>query len=389
MLTSVILSGETVSFRCPEDLPTAACVASGDPLLLEVLKRHRPERLLEVGSCFGLAGLAALERRWCTSVVWVMRDLVGGRALRETLGEARLSGGEVILGEGPLEAPERPFDAVIIHQQPSRPLTEILLRQGAARLSEGGMLFLAGATNKGVKGSESVVRSVCTVSGTDATARRLRVVSGRSPRPDQVLRAVAPRTCHTADIMGTNITWVTTPGVFSADGLDPATELLLQTVALPHRGRILDLGCGAGVIGLWCARGMPHIEVTMVDSDVASVRCSEEGVRRNGFEHVRVLLSDGADAVRGERFDVVITNPPVHRGGERHLALVESFAREAARSIGRKGRLWLVTAPTVPIHRTLRELFTDVRLAAGNGRFCVWDAIRRPVQRRERVAARW
>ena len=190
--------------------------------------------------------------------------------------------------------------------------------------------------------------------------------------------APMPGTEHQTTISGVTVRWLTRPGVFSADELDPASRLLLETVRLPHQGRVLDLGCGSGVLGLWAALRMPGVDVTMVDSDFSSVSCASEGIGLNGLSSARALPSDGIDAVAGDRFSVVLTNPPVHRAGRREAGLVERFAREAAEVIGRKGRLWLVTAPTVPIAGTLDELFTDVSVAADNGSFRVYDAVRRP-----------
>ncbi len=382
--THVALGGETVAFRHPPDLSNLAIIAPGDPFLAEAVGRRRPKRLLEVASGFGLVGLAALENGWSDRVVWVMRDLIGALPLRETLEAERLSGGEVILGEGPLDASDESFDVVILHQQRSRALTETLIRQALVRVETEGLVLVAGAVKEGVSGSEAILREVCEVVEVAAWGRGVRIMTARKPQPGRALHETAPRRRHRAEIAGTTVDWITTDGVFSADGLDPATELLLETVTLPHRGRILDFGCGAGVIGLWCAARMPDVTVTMVDSDVASVRCAEEGARLNALGNARALLSDGALLASEERFDVVITNPPVHRGRKCDPTLVEGFARAAARAIGRKGRLWLVTAPTVPIRRALEELFTDVRIAAENGSFRVWDAIRRPSQRRER-----
>ena len=203
-----------------------------------------------------------------------------------------------------------------------------------------------------------------------------RVVEGRKP----IIRTPEPLPVseHATDVNGTPLRWTTVPGVFHAEGIDAATALLLETVVLPKKGRILDIGCGAGIIGLTCALRAPGCTVTMTDDSVAAANRTREGIALNAVENARVVLSDRLSDLEGERFDVVVTNPPVHYAGKTDTQLPVRFVEDAARAVGRKGRLWMVTSPTIPVLRPMKELFTEVTIAADIGSFRVYDAIRRP-----------
>ncbi len=218
--------------------------------------------------------------------------------IRNTLEAGDREGGDAVLGEGALDAPLPTYDVVLVHQQGSRALTEALIRQAATKIGGEGTLVLTGGTQEGINVAAHVLDDVCADVREEPGARGARVLCGRRPRPDRTLIGAIPATEHRADLDGVDVRWLTKPGVFSADGPDPASQLLIENVRLPHKGRILDLGCGAGMVGLWAALRMPGTEVTMVDSDCSSVACAHAGIEANGLTNAVALLSDGVDAVR-------------------------------------------------------------------------------------------
>ncbi len=378
-LSKVAIGEVSATIWLSTGMEPSRAVKPYEHILADTIAKLRPARLLEIGSEVGAVGLTAAQHGWSERVVWVQRDTVGSNAVQRTLAANPIGRHEVILGEGARDVGAESFDAVIVHQQPSRKLTEILLRQAITVIDPVGVLILAGDVQLGARTAAATLGELCEKVEVSEGMRTGLIAVARNPHATAAMHDHAPRTLHEAEIRGTSFRWVTTPGVFSADDLDPATELLLETVVLPHRGGILDMGCGPGAIGLFAALSMPQTEVTMIDTDIAAVRCAEEGIRRNEITNARVVASDGIEAIERKRFDVVLSNPPVHRAGRRDASLVSRFAREAAIAIGRKGRLWLVTAPTVPLQRMLDELFTEITVTEDFAqRFRVYDAIRRP-----------
>ena len=135
--------------------------------------------------------------------------------------------------------------------------------------------------------------------------------------------------------LGNELTFVTDAGVFSRDGLDRGTELLLE--ALPAlSGRVLDLGCGWGAVGVALGRKYPDLELVMTDINARAVDLARRNLAQNGVR-AQVLQGDGFDPVEGE-FDAIVTNPPIRAG----KAVIYSLFERARAYLKPGGALYLV-----------------------------------------------
>jgi len=159
------------------------------------------------------------------------------------------------------------------------------------------------------------------------------------------------------DFQGLKI--ATTPGVFSAKGVDAATQLLLESLQESRVGfeglRTLDIGAGAGVIGSWAAaRGA---KVTLLEDDWGGVLCSRRTLERSGLMG-EVLHSDAGSALSPDaQFDVVLSNPPFHVGSDLILEVAEEFIAVAARAMPRGGNFYLVANVFLPYESPLERQF--------------------------------
>jgi 16S rRNA (guanine1207-N2)-methyltransferase len=111
--------------------------------------------------------------------------------------------------------------------------------------------------------------------------------------------------------LGNDLTFVTDAGVFSRDGLDRGTEVLLEALP-PLEGRVLDLGCGWGAVGVALGKRYPALDIVMTDINSRAVELARRNLAENGVM-AAVLQGDGFDAVEG-RFDAIVTNPPIRAG---------------------------------------------------------------------------
>jgi 16S rRNA (guanine1207-N2)-methyltransferase len=104
-------------------------------------------------------------------------------------------------------------------------------------------------------------------------------------------------------------------------------------------------------------------------------------VEQSGLANVQVLPSDGVQAVRAQRFDLVVTNPPFHLGGIQTTGIAERFIREAAQVLRPRGRFYLVANRFLKYEPTLRACFKSVEEVGGNTRYKVLRAME-PIMRK-------
>ena len=115
-------------------------------------------------------------------------------------------------------------------------------------------------------------------------------------------------------VWGRRLDLVTAPGVYSRGRLDPGTGVLLRETQPPPAGRVLDLGCGYGVIGLGIAAAGAAV-VTGVDVNERAVLLANENAARLGLADRFAAMTP--DAVpEGSAYDEIWSNPPIRIGKE-------------------------------------------------------------------------
>ncbi len=129
-----------------------------------------------------------------------------------------------------------------------------------------------------------------------------------TPEGDENRRLVAMR------FWDTDWTFETASGVFSADGLDLGTSVLLREATPPaSASRLLDLGCGYGVLAVALATACPGAHVDAVDTNERALRlCSANAVRHRVGARVHPTTPDRADP--DARYDEIWSNPPIRIG---------------------------------------------------------------------------
>jgi 16S rRNA (guanine1207-N2)-methyltransferase len=290
-------------------------------------------------------------------------------------------------GHGALGLPrDGAADVVVLTVPEERVAFHQMLFDALARLAPRGRLLLVGATGTGVKPAVRLLESLIPSTRVIAHAGGHRLVEAMAPpRFDLApLRAlVAPwhdpdafRTLP-VELAGGSVTLHTRPGVFSWDHLDEATALLAGHLEVSPGERVLDLGGGGGALAVAVLQGAPTATVTLVEADSEALRAAERSLAPWPRERWRVLASDVTSAVSGERFDLVVTNPPFHAGKQVALSLPRRFLEEAHAVLRPGGRLLLVANRTLPYEADLARGFGRWLRRHDGPRFKVLEATRR------------
>lgn len=169
-------------------------------------------------------------------------------------------------------------------------------------------------------------------------------------------------------------------GIFCAERLDIGTRFFLKH--LPSRGgavRVVDLGCGNGVLGLSAAVANPEAHLTFVDESYGAVASAEETFRAGAPAGAKAdfLVGDGLDGLDPGSVDLVLNNPPFHS----HMATTDATARTmftgARTALRQGGELWVVGNRHLSYHTHLRRIFGNCTTVAGDPKFVVLRAVKR------------
>ncbi|WP_097956027.1 MULTISPECIES: methyltransferase [Streptomyces] len=176
------------------------------------------------------------------------------------------------------------------------------------------------------------------------------------------------------------LTTVNHAGIFCAERLDIGTRFFLKH--LPSRGgavRVVDLGCGNGVLGLSAAVANPEAHLTFVDESYGAVASAEETFRAGAPAGAKAdfLVGDGLDGLDPGSVDLVLNNPPFHS----HMATTDATARTmftgARTALRQGGELWVVGNRHLSYHTHLRRIFGNCTTVAGDPKFVVLRAVKR------------
>jgi 16S rRNA G1207 methylase RsmC len=164
-------------------------------------------------------------------------------------------------------------------------------------------------------------------------ATPLRAEPGSEPL-DPYFKKGIPYSCR-----GQSFTFDVAHTLFSSFEVDDGTDLLLRTIDVPPPGAILDIGCGAGVIGVVLGRLFPEAAITMLDVNLLAVRYARHNAAANGVERAVVLGSVGLEAAPEGPFDLIVSNIPAKIGDD---AIEQEFVLAPLERLRPGGDYWFV-----------------------------------------------
>uniref|UniRef100_UPI0028A18B1F class I SAM-dependent methyltransferase n=1 Tax=Paracoccus sp. TaxID=267 RepID=UPI0028A18B1F len=253
------------------------------------------------------------------------------------------------------------FDAALVVMPRARALARARLAQASQLLPAGATLWIDGLKTDGIDSILRELRALLPIDEVHSRAHgkifRVTIPEGRW-FPDDWIAApteVAPG-------------MITMPGVFSADGPDPASVAL--AAQLPERmpTRVVDLGAGWGWLSAQIL-ARPGVETLhLVEADADALDCA----RRNITDpRAQFHWADALSFKLAEPVNAVVMNPPFHQGRRADPSLGVGFIQSAARLLTGAGKLWMVANRHLPYEATLRASFGDVSEVWGDSRFKV------------------
>ena len=177
------------------------------------------------------------------------------------------------------------------------------------------------------------------------------------------------------EILGQQVSLETRPGLFSPEHVDRGTLAMLSHVKIASGMRIMDLGCGCGVVGIVAAKIAGEENVFMSDADPMAVETARRNAERNGVGGVRLYVSDGFRDVDASGFDLILSNPPY----QTDFSVAKGFIEKGFNRLKIGGKLYMVTKRRAWYKNKMISVFGGVEIRETDG-YYVFIAERRSLQ---------
>lgn len=249
---------------------------------------------------------------------------------------------------------------------------EYLLAACLPLLAPGAQLFIAGDNKGGVKSAPKLLAPYADYVNKLDSARRASLYQAELVRPAAPFKV--SRWLSGYNLEQEQLQICTLPGVFSAGHLDSGTRLLLDNLG-PLKGRVLDFGCGAGVIGANLLKRQPELELECIDIGALALEATRLTLEKNQL-HAKIYASDGLSQVNGT-FNHIVANPPFHAGLKTFFHTTEALLSSAKEYLVHGGSLTLVANAFLPYPELIERSFGQCETIAVNGKFKIYRAVRR------------
>ena len=186
-----------------------------------------------------------------------------------------------------------------------------------------------------------------------------------------------------ADVLDRHVSFETGNGLFSPRHIDRGTLQMLNHARIEPGMRILDLGCGCGIVGIVAAKIAGEENVFMSDTDPMAVETARRNAARNGVGGVRVMLSNGFADIDETGFDLILSNPPY----QSDFSVAKGFIEKGFNRLKIGGRLVMVTKRREWYKNKLIHVFGGVKIVEADG-YYVFTSERRQLNRADAASSR-
>ncbi|MCX2960645.1 16S rRNA (guanine(1207)-N(2))-methyltransferase RsmC [Rodentibacter caecimuris] len=259
-------------------------------------------------------------------------------------------------------------DLIVYYWTKNKQEVQFQLMQLLANAQDGQEILIIGENRCGVRSAEKILSPFGDIAKIDSARRCGLYHFSLKKRPHFSLNTFW-KTYQHPQLNGLIIHSL--PGVFSANELDVGTALLLSTLNQSIKGKVLDLGCGAGVIGSMIKKINPKSNVTMTDIHAMALESARKTLSENRLD-AEVFASDVFSDIEG-KFDLIISNPPFHDGIDTAYQAVNTLITQAKRHLNQGGELRIVANAFLPYPDLLQQHFGTFDVLAQTSKFKVYS----------------
>lgn len=267
------------------------------------------------------------------------------------------------------------FDVVYLRTPKSKALLNHLLLSSMKLLKPTGRLVCVGFNDEGIKNTfKKIEKAFGELVEQELLGKGLRIAEFSLVNADE--SQIEDREYNVVkDISNElSIKLQSKAGIYGAEKIDQGSLFLCETV-LEHCGeksvdKILDIGCGNGLISLVLAQYFKGSEFIATDNNITAVTLCEQNFVANNVKG-SVVLDDCANTLPSQEFSLIVSNPPFHQGFETSENLTIRFLEATERLLSRKGEAWFVMNRFLKVESLAKKTKLQLDLMNENNHFKV------------------
>ncbi|WP_299019005.1 16S rRNA (guanine(1207)-N(2))-methyltransferase RsmC [uncultured Photobacterium sp.] len=262
------------------------------------------------------------------------------------------------------------IDMILLYWPKAKAEAEYLLAMLLAKFGPQTEVCIVGENRSGVRSAEKMFQAYGPLTKYDS-ARRCSFYWGRCDHQAPAFDINSWFRSYPIEVAGTELTIRSLPGVFSHGEFDKGSELLLKTLPALH-GRVLDFGCGAGVIGAVMKTKNPDITLELCDISALAIESARETFKANNLE-ATFTATNVYTALEGP-YNYLISNPPFHAGLKTFYAATEDFIAQAPSYLKPEGQLIIVANSFLRYPPLIEASLGSCEMAASTNKFNIYAA---------------
>lgn len=305
---------------------------------------------------------------------WISDSFVAQKGMENNLKQNTINLSHITVMSDPNQLSDQ-LDIVII-KLPK--VHDFLAHQLAALkpfLSESAIVIAAGKTQAVQKSVLSLFEKYIGPTRTSLAKKKSRLIFSTA---DSSIQNTPPKP-QVWKLENSPFTLTNHANVFARNQLDIGARLMLAHLPNCEQKRVIDLGCGNGVLGLMTLANQQPKQVKFVDESAMAVLSAKQNVEQNlpdRLSHCQFEQSNCLEHLSKPEAEVVLCNPPFHQQNTISDHIAWQMFNDAYRVLTPKGELRVVANRHLGYHEKLKRIFGGAKVIASNNKFVILSSIK-------------
>jgi 16S rRNA G1207 methylase RsmC len=262
----------------------------------------------------------------------------------------------------PLKLKTESVDLALMKVPKSADLFKLYIQQLHSKSHDGTVVLCGFMTRNFTAQWKEIAETYFNEVSQSLAAKKARVLTLKAPKKDTVASPLFHSIQNDLDL-----TLKQYSGVFSSAKIDPATQVLLKELpAISDTNTVLDLACGNGIIASYVRKKAPNCQISVIDDSFLAISSAKLNL---GKDSINYHWSDSVKAVKHQKFDFILCNPPFHFEYENTIEIALNLFKEAKNALNPNGEFYIVANTHLNYSTHLTKLFSTVSQVIESGKF--------------------